>query len=56
MAEIRENMTKEDVVHNMLEIALYLAQQGKDVNEIDAKVKDLNMQFKAWMDETESED
>lgn len=56
MAEIRENMSKEDIVHNMLEIALYLAQQGKDVNEIDVKVKDLNMHFEALMDETESED
>ena len=56
MEEIRTNMSKEDVVHNMLEIALYLAQQGKDVHEIDVKVKDLNMHFEAWMDETESED
>ena len=56
MAEIRENMSKEDVVHNMLEIALYLAQQGKDVNEIDVKLKDLNMHFRAWRDETESEE
>ena len=56
MEEIRTNMSKEDIVRNMLEIALYLAQQGKDVNEIDVKVKDLNMHFKAWRDETESED
>ena len=56
MEEIRTNLSKEDVVHNMLEIALYLAQQGKDVNEIDAKVKNLNMHFEAWMDDTESED
>ena len=44
-------MSKEDVARNMLEIALHLAQQGKDVNEIDVKVKDLNMHFKAWRDE-----
>ena len=56
MAEIRENMTKEDVVHNMLEIALYLAQQDKDAHEIDIKVKNLNMRFEAWTDDTESED
>ena len=56
MEEIRTNMSKEDVVHNMLEIALYLAQQSEDVNEIDTKVKNLNMHFEAWMDETESED
>ena len=53
MEKIRENMSKEDVVHNMLEIVFYLAQQGKDVNEIDVKVKDLNMHFEAWMDEAE---
>ena len=56
MEEIRTNMLKEDVVRNMLEIALHLAQQGKDVNEIDIKVKDLNMHFRAWNDEAESED
>ena len=56
MEEIRTNLSKEDVVHNMLEIALYLAQQGEDVNEIDVKVKDLNMHFRAWNDGTESED
>ena len=56
MEEIRTNMSKEDVVHNMLEIAFYLAQQGKDVNEIDVNVKNLNMRFEVWMDKTESED
>ena len=56
MEEIRTNMSKEDVVRNMLEIALYLAQQGKDVNEIDVKVKDLYMHFRAWNDEAESEE
>ena len=55
MEKIIENMSKEDVVHNMLEIAFYLAQQGKDVNEIDVKVKDLNMHFEAWMDDSELE-
>ena len=56
MEEIRTNLSKEDAVHNMLEIALYLAQQDKDAHEIDVKVKNLNMHFEAWMDETESED
>ena len=56
MEEIRTNMSKEDVVHNMLEIALYLAQWDKDAHEIDVKVKNLNMRFEAWMDKTESED
>ena len=53
MEEIRTNLSKEDVVRNMLEIAFYLAQQGKDVNEIDVKVKNLNMHFEAWMDDAE---
>ena len=56
MAEIRTNMSKEDIAHNMLEIALYLAQQDEDVNEIDVKVKDLNMHFEAWNDGEESEE
>ena len=56
MEEIKTNMSKEDVVRNMLEIAFYLAQRGEDVNEIDAKVKNLNMHFEAWMDKTESEE
>ena len=56
MEEIRTNLSKEDVVHNMLEIAFYLAQRDKDVNEIDIKVKNLNMRFEAWMDKTESEE
>lgn len=56
MEEIRTNMSKEDVVHNMLEIALYLAQQDKDAHEIDVNVKNLNMRFEVWMGETESED
>ena len=53
MEEIGTNMSNKDVVHNMLEIALYLVQQGKDVNEIDVKVNDLNMHFEAWMDDAE---
>ena len=53
MEKIRGNMSKEDVVHNMLEIAFYLAQCGKDANEIDVKVKNLNMHFEAWMDDAE---
>ena len=53
MEEIRTNLSKEDVVHNMLEIAFYLAQRDKDVNEIDVKVKNLNMHFEAWMDDAE---
>lgn len=53
MEEIRTNLSKEDVVHNMLEIAFYLAQWDKDAHEIDVKVKNLNMHFEAWMDDAE---
>ena len=53
MEEIRTNLSKEDVVHNMLEIAFYLAQWDKAANEIDVKVKNLNMHFEAWMDDAE---
>ena len=56
MAEIRTNLSKEDVVHNMLEIALQLAQWDKDAHEIEIKVKNLNMRFEAWTDDTESEE
>lgn len=56
MEEIRTNLSKEDVLHNMLELVGYLVEQEEEVDEIEVKVKDLNMQFKAWRDETESED
>ena len=44
-------MSKEDVVRNMLELAGHLVEQEEDVDEIEVKAKDLNMQFKAWRDE-----
>ena len=56
MEEIRTNLSKEDVLHNMLEIVGYLLEQEKEADEIEVKVKNLNMQFKAWTDEKESED
>ena len=56
MAEIRTNLSKEDILHNMLELVGYLVEQEEEVDEIEVKVKDLNMHFKAWRDETESED
>lgn len=56
MAEIRTNLSKEDVLHNMLELVGYLVEQEEEVDEIEVKVKDLNMQFKAWRDETEREE
>ena len=56
MEEIRTNLSKEDILHNMLELVGYLVEQEEEVDEIEVKVKDLNMQFKAWRDEAESED
>lgn len=55
MEEIRTNLSKEDILHNMLEIVGYLLEQEEEADEIEVKVKDLNMQFKAWTDEKESE-
>lgn len=56
MDEIRTNLSKEDVLHNMLELVGYLVEQKEEADEIEVKVKDLNMQFKAWKDDAESED
>ena len=56
MEEIRTNLSKEDILHNMLELVCYLVEQQEEVDEIEIKVKDLNMQFKAWRDEEESEE
>lgn len=56
MEEIRTNLSKEDILHNMLELVCYLVEQQEEVDEIEEKVKDLNMQFKAWRDETEREE
>lgn len=52
MEKIREDMSKEDVIYNMLELANYLAKQD-NAHEIDVKVENLNMRFEAWMDDTE---
>lgn len=56
MAEIRTNLSKEDILHNMLELVGYLVEQEEGVDEIEVKVKDLNMQFKAWRDEKQREE
>ena len=56
MEEIRTNLSKEDILHNMLELVCYLVEQQEEVDEIEEKVKDLNMQFKAWRDEKQREE
>lgn len=53
--ERRGNMFKQDIIINMLEIANHLSKQEGDVNQIDVKVKNLNMHFEAWMDDTEND-
>ena len=53
MEKIRGNMSKEDIIINMLEIANYLSKQEGDVNQIDITIKNLNMHFEAWMDDSE---
>lgn len=55
MEKIRENMSKQDIIINMLEIANHLSKQEGDVNQIDVKVKNLNMHFEAWMDDSEND-
>ena len=55
MAEIRTNMSKEDIVHNMLEIACYLSEQDAGVNEVNVKVRNLNMHFEAWSEEADAD-
>jgi hypothetical protein len=55
MAEIRTNISKEDIVHNMLEIAFYLAEQDEGVNEVNVKVRNLNMHFEAWSEEADAD-
>lgn len=50
MEKIRENMSKQDIIINMLEIANHLSKQKGDV-----KVKNLNMHFEAWMDDLEND-
>lgn len=55
MEKIRENMSKQDIIINMLEIANYLSKQEGGVNQIDVTVKNLNMHFEAWMDDLEND-
>lgn len=48
---IRTEITKKEVAENLLEVALYLAQNEENVNTIDVKINDLNIHFEAWTDE-----
>lgn len=46
--EIRTRLTEEDIANNMLEIAMYLAEQEDDSDEIEAEVLGLHMRFEMW--------
>jgi hypothetical protein len=50
---VRTEMSKQEVVKNLLEVALWLAQDKEDVNTLDIKIKNLNIHFEAWTDEEE---
>lgn len=45
--EIRDNLTKNDVIKNMIELAVYLAQKDK-MTDIDVDIKDVHMHFEAY--------
>ena len=55
MEKIRENMSKEGIIINMLEIANYLSEQEDGVNQIDVTIKNLNMHFEARMGDSEND-
>lgn len=45
---IRTEITDKEVVENMIEIALYLAEKEDDSNDIEVEVNGLYMHFEAW--------
>ena len=55
MEKIRENMSKQDIIINMLEIANYLSEQEDGVSQIDVTIKNLNMHFEASMGDSEND-
>lgn len=59
MKMFRENLTSEEVVNNMLELANYLAKQEGDMNNINATInkngKSLHMHFEAYTEDSEEE-
>ena len=54
MEKIRENMSDQDIILNMLEIVNYLSRQDGDMNQIDVNIKNLNMHFEVRMDNSEN--
>ena len=52
--KIRENMSGQDIILNMLEIANYLSRQEGNMNQIDVQIKNLNIHFEVWKDDSEN--
>lgn len=51
---IRTGLTREQVLENMLELAVYLSEQSEQkdaVNNIEVTVNGLHMNFEAWTDD-----
>lgn len=46
--EIRTGLTEKDIKNNMLELAMYLAEQEDDSNVIEAELLGLHMRFEIW--------
>lgn len=46
--EIRTRLTEKDIKNNMLELAMYLAEQEDNSNVIEVEVLGLYMRFKVW--------
>ena len=49
MKTVRTDLTKEDVLINMVELAGYLAQQEEEVNTINMTCNGLHMEFTAYI-------
>ena len=54
MKKIRENMSDQDIILNMLEIANYLSRQDGTINQIDVNIKNMNMHFEVYKDDSEN--
>lgn len=45
------NMTEEEITENLLEVALYLASKEDGSNDIEIKIRNLNIHLEVWLDE-----
>lgn len=46
-----KNMTKEEITQNLLEVALYLSLKEEGMNDVEVKIKNLNIHLEIWTDE-----